>query len=242
MNSSQFKEDLKNLYPYRIEMHAHTHIISPCSQISPEEMAETYSKKGYDAVVITNHFISELLQGDSKEEKLDIYISGYEQTKKAAEKFGLKVYFGAELRFTENCNDYLLYGVDKEILSVCYDYLDKGLAAFRNEIKLPHSVLVQAHPFRNGMELMNPALLDGIESFNMHPGHNSRVGIAARYLKENNLPIMTIGSDFHHKDMGHEAVSALRTKTLPNDSFELAKILRSGDYIFEIGENSIVLP
>ena len=56
------------------------------------------------------------------------------------------------------------------------------------------------------------------------------------------MNIKTAGSDFHHKGKGHEGVSALRTKTLPKDSFELAKILKSGDYLFEIGGDSIVLP
>lgn len=240
--AAEIKNQLQSLYPYRIELHAHTAEISPCSQITPEEMAETYSKKGYDAIVITNHFISELLQGETKEEKLNWYLKGYEDTKTAAEKFNLKVFLGAELRFTENHNDYLLYGTDRDILSACYDYLDKGLTAFRNEVKLPDSVFLQAHPFRNGMELCDPDLLDGIESFNMHPGHNSRIGIAIRYAAENNMVVKTAGSDFHHKDMGHEAVAALRTKTLPETSFDIAKILRSGDYILEIGESSLVLP
>lgn len=229
-------------YPYRIELHAHTKGISPCSEISPEEMAETYYQKGYDAVVITNHFISELLKGETKEEKLDWYFSGYEETKYAAKKYGLKVFLGAELRFTENHNDYLLYGVDKEILSTCYDYFEKGIESFRNEVKLEKSVFIQAHPFRDGMELVDPTLLDGIEAFNMHPGHNSRIGIATRYAAENNLKIKTTGSDFHHPNRGHEAVSALRTKIMPENSFDIAKILRSGDYILELGENSILLP
>lgn len=239
---NDIKAELKSLYPYRIELHAHTHIISPCSEITPEEMAETYHNKGYDGVVITNHFINELLQGETKEDKLNFYISGYKETLKAAEKYGLKVYLGVELRFTENNNDYLLYGADEEIISVCYDYITKGIKNFRNEVNLENSVFIQAHPFRNGMEKIDPKLLDGIESFNMHPSHNSRVGIAARYAKEMNFPVVTVGSDFHHKDMGNEAVSALRSKTLPKDSFELAALLKSGDYIFEIGENSIVLP
>ena len=53
---------------------------------------------------------------------------------------------------------------------------------------------------------------------------------------------VTAGSDFHHKNLGHEAVSAIRTKDLPKDSYELAKILKSGDYALEIGEDAIVLP
>ena len=242
MISSELKEQLKKDYPYRIEMHAHTSPASSCSQITPDMMAETYAKKGFDGVVITNHFFLENLKGETKEERLANYISDYEKTVKAAKEYNLKVYLGAELRFPPNCNDYMLYGADREILSICYDYLDKEVSVFRKEVKLPDSVFLQAHPFRNCIELCDPSLLDGIESFNMHPGHNSRVGIAARYAKEQNFKIQIAGSDFHHPNQGHEAVSALRTKVMPETSFDIAKILREGDYIFEIGENSIILP
>lgn len=242
MNSQKFKEELKGLYPYRIELHAHTEIISPCSQISPKEMAETYHKKGYHAIAITNHFIDWILKDRTKEDAINWYISGYEETKKEAEKYGIKVYLGLELRFTENHNDYLLYGVDREIISTCYDYLHEGIEKFRKKVNLPKSVFIQAHPFRDGIESVNPDLLDGMETFNMHPGHNSRISLATRYAKENNLAIKTVGSDFHHPNKGHEAVSALRTKVLPEDSFQLAELLKSGDYIFEIGEDSFILP
>lgn len=236
------KEKLLEEYKYRTELHAHTSPISPCSQISPQEMARTYYEKGFNAIVITNHFFAELTQGYTKEEFLNRYIGNFEETQKEAKKYNLSVILGAELRFNENNNDYLIYGVDKDILSACYDYFDKGLEAFRREVELPESVFIQAHPFRNGIEMCNPDLLDGMENFNMHPGHNSRIGIAVRYAKENGIKIATAGSDFHHPDRGHEAVCALRTKVLPKDGFSLAQILKSGDYIFEIGENSLVLP
>lgn len=242
MTSEALKQNLMKQYPYRIELHAHTKPVSLCSEIDPEEMVEIYSAKGYDGIVITNHFILQNLSEQGKEQGIREYIDCFERTRKYAERCGLKAFLGAEIRFTENNNDYLIFGVDEDVLSVCYDYLDKGLAVYRKEVKLPDSVFVQAHPFRNGMQLVNPMLLDGMETFNMHQGHNSRVGITTRYAANQRLKIKTIGSDFHHKNLGHEAVSALRTSVMPETSFDIAKILKSGDYIFEIGENAIVLP
>lgn len=242
MIPSTLKEQLKKEYPFKIELHAHTKPISPCSEILPVEMAEIYHKKGFNGIVITNHFIDWILKDKTKEDALDWYISGYEETKKEAEKYGIKAYLGIEFRFNGSNNDYLIYGADREILSICYDNFHVGIEKFRKEVKLPKSVFVQAHPFRDGMESVNPDLLDGIETFNMHPGHNSRIALASRYAKENGFAVKTAGSDFHHLNQGHEGVSALRTKVLPEDSFELAKILKSGDYIFEIGEDSIVIP
>ena len=239
-NAKELKEILINNYKYKIEMHAHTYPVSKCSEISPETLVETYHKKGYDAVVITNHFAYELMEGVDKEHAIDLYLEAYETAKKTAEKYDIKVFLGAEIKFTENRNDYLLYGVDRNILSVTYDYLQKGVEAFRKEVNLPDSVFLQAHPFRNNMELCNPDILDGIETFNMHPNHNSRVAVATRYANEQNFAITVAGTDYHHPT--HEASCALRTPVIPDDSYGIAKMLRGGNYIFEVGETAIVLP
>ena len=76
MSLKDLKSELLSQYEYQIEMHAHTSPASGCSQVPPKEMAETYKNLGYDAVVITNHF---LYQHDncSKEDFLngDIFLN-----------------------------------------------------------------------------------------------------------------------------------------------------------------------
>ena len=236
------KEKLKSEYKYRIEMHAHTKPVSPCGEATPAELAEIYSKCGYDAIVLTNHFIYGLLTAFPKEEAIDRYLNDYTELSAECEKYGIKVILGAEIRFCQNDNDYILYGVDRELLEKTFDYLPEGIEKFAKDVKPERTVFIQAHPFRNGNERVEPSLLDGVEVFNMHPGHNARIGLASKYAKNNNLKITTIGSDFHHKNMDHEGVAALRTKTMPKDSYELAEILKSGDYIFDIADNEIILP
>ena len=54
------------------------------------------------------------------------------------------------------------------------------------------------------------------------------------------MNIKIAGGDCH--GMGDQGLAALRTRVLPEDSFELAAILKSGDYVFEIGGNSLWLP
>ena len=238
MTVKSLKETLAKEYPIRIELHAHTKPVSGCSEVLPEEMVKIYSDKGYDGVVITNHFY----HSENKKEYIDNYLKGYEDTLKAAEGSNLKIYLGAEVRFIESPNDYLIYGVDRKILEDCFDYYYEGLAAYRTAVTLPNSVFVQAHPFRRDMIRVDSKYLDGIETLNLHPNHNSAVAVATRYAREQGFKIKTIGSDFHHKNVGHEGVSALRTRFLPKDSFEIAEILKSGDYIFEIGEDALVLP
>ena len=68
---------------------------------------------------------------------------------------------------------------------------------------------------------------------NLHPHHNSRVSVTSSYQREHNFPVVTIGSDLHH--WGHEGHSATRTKFLPEDEAALVALLRSRDYLFEIG-------
>lgn len=241
MNTKDLKSKLLKQYKYRIELHAHTSPASGCSEITPKEMVDTYKSLGYDAVTITNHFIHQY-HGPEKAENVDIIIRDYEETKKYGDEVGLKVYLGAEVRFTESCNDYLLFGVNKEMLLEIYDLLPFGLENFRKNYSMPDSVFLQAHPMRDGMQRVDPALLDGIEVFNLHPHHNSKVGMAAVYAKENNLEIMVAGSDFHHPNLGHEGVAALRADSLPEDSFQLAALLKKGDYLLEAGRNNIIIP
>ncbi len=239
------KQMLKEAYPYRIEMHAHSKPVSYCGEATPEQVIELYEKLGYHGVVLSNHFgygFGILSEEGTKDELIDKYIGAFEEAKEAAEKRGMKAYLAAEIRFAENSNDYLLYGLDRNLLSEVYDLLPGTLAEYREKADMSGSVLIQAHPFRKGMTLMDVSLLDGVETLNMHPGHNSSIGLAVKYAKKNNVPITIAGSDFHHVNCDHEGVSALRTKVIPEDSFALAEVLKKGDYLLEIGGEAIVLP
>ena len=240
MNLQNLKEELRKIYKVRIELHAHTSPVSGCSEISPKEMIDTYKKCGYDAVVITNHF-NFMGERFTRDEYLSYYLKDYEETKEYGEKEGIKVLLGAEIRFTENNNDYLIYGVNREILKDIYDQLPYGIENFRKNYKMENSVFLQAHPMRDGMVKVDPKLLDGIEAFNLHAGHNSRVGQAALYAKEEGMGIIIAGTDFHHKNRKHEGLSALLAKNMPEDSFSLASLLKSKDYLLEVGRENIVL-
>lgn len=76
----------------------------------------------------------------------------------------------------------------------------------------------------------------------MHPGHNSRIGLAALYAREHKNPIITAGSDFHHPNLNHEGLAAMRTQYLPEDSFGLAAMLKQKNYLLEVGRGTIIIP
>ena len=243
MEWKSIKDELIKTYPFRTELHAHTNPASGCSRVSPEDMVRIYSDLGYDTVVITNHFITNNgHMNKNGKDGVDLWYEEFEKTRALGEKRGISVVLGAEIRFTENCNDYLVYGINREMLKEIYDLLPYGVENFRKNYKMPDSVFLQAHPFRDGMTAVDPAILDGMETMNLHQGHNSRIAIATRYAKENNIKIVTAGSDLHYVGEKHEGAAAMRSKEKITDSFMLATLLKEGDYIFEIGGSAIVLP
>ena len=239
MKPSEIKNQLLTDYPYQIELHAHTKPCSCCSEFLPRELVQIYAQRGFHGLVITNHFEPSKLQL-GKQGARKALLQDYEDARIAAEAYGLRVYLGVEVRFEENFNDYLIYGVDESLLETIFDYIPKGVEAFRREVALPNSVFLQAHPFRQNMTACDPGLLDGIECMNLHPGHNSRVAVATQYAYEKNLKIKTAGTDCHHP--GHQALTAMRVRNMPQSSYELAEILKSGDYVFQIGNGSVWLP
>lgn len=223
-------------YKYKTELHAHTSPVSRCSQIPAEDMAEIYSKLGYTGLCITNHFDPTALDRN-KNDFIEYYINDYNTVRTSGEKLGLSVIMGVELRFTENMNDYLIFGVDENDLDEIYSYLERGIVEFYKNFSNEKRVILQAHPFRDNMERAPVDSIDGIETFNVHPGHNSRVAVAAKYAREHDM-LVTCGTDFHHP--GHEGLAGILTKNQPKDSFELAAALKSRDYLMSVGSNIII--
>ena len=103
----------------------------------------------------------------------------------------------------------------------------EGLAAFAPQYRADGALLVQAHPFRK-----NAPRSGGISGRRrgaqpqprQHDSHND---LALAYAKEHHL-IMTAGSDCHRP--GDQGTTGILSDTLPEDSFGLADLLRSGNY------------
>lgn len=230
-------EKLKKQYPVRIELHAHTKPASSCGDVPTEEVLRIFKDDGYDGIAITNHFYQGA-KGMEIEQFAKFYRDELLNALELGEKIGIKVYAGAELRFVnQNTNDYLLFGYNPDDLYYILQGLYGTLEDFVKNFKTEEMFLIQAHPFRKNMELVDPKLLDAIEVFNLHPNHNSRVAVAEKYAEDNGK-IKTMGTDYHH--LNHDNLCATRAAYLPENEKELIKLLKSEDYIFEIG-NKIVL-
>jgi hypothetical protein len=103
---------------------------------------------------------------------------------------------------------------------------DKGELEAEREQTFIDDIVQKSHIER---ELLDS--IDGIESINLHADHNGAIGLAAKYARDNRL-IVSGGSDFHKPH--HLAACIMRTKELPRDSYDIADILRSRDYFFDI--------
>ncbi len=231
-NPKNIAEELKKLYPYRTELHAHSNPASGCSEVPADELVHTFYEAGYDGIAVTNHFIADEIHSASKEKAIEKFTKDLYLAKETGEKLGIKVYAGAELRFHKHSdNDYLFFGYDVEELPEIFDYLSTNLETFVKEYKKESSLIIQAHPFRNNMIRMDASLLDAVEAFNVHQNHNSRVAVAAKYAAEHGQK-MIVGSDYHHP--GFAGISATRTKILPKDEAELISVIKNEEFLIEI--------
>ena len=217
---------------YRTELHAHSKPASSCSEVEVKQLVELYKNKGYDSIVLTNHFTPQL-KGETVREKVDRYLEDYYKCTEEGKCCGVNIILGAEIRFVQNNNDYLIYGILPEDLVEIYKLLPYGIDNFYKEFKKDNNIIIQAHPFRDHMESVNPTSLDGIEVFNMHPNHNARIGFAARYANDNNI-IAICGTDFHH--VGHEGLCGILTENALTDSFDVVRVLKNKKYCMFIDE------
>ena len=221
-------------YKYKTELHAHTFPVSSCSEISAEDAVFAYARAGVSSLAVTNHLGGWVRTEYSAKD----YLADYYRALEAGEKYGVNVILGAELRFDSSPNDYLIYGIDENDIDTLAYYTAFDIETLYREFKTDRNLIIQAHPFRNGMVRVPSEFIDGIEAFNLHPNHNSRVGMAARYAREEKL-LLSCGTDYHHKN--HEALALVRTKNPLKDSFEVADVLKSKDFLFDFSGN-IVFP
>lgn len=217
----------------KYELHAHTSECDKVAQVSGAELVRLYCDAGYNGMVITDHYFSlfyewfkDELLGADHQRTIERYLKGYHAAVNEAEKQGFTVLCGAEVRFDNSINDYLVYGLEEK------DFYKLPLL---NRLKnldellgvLPdYAVVVQAHPFRDNMTVITPTSLFGIEVYN--GGTDCFRNEMARVYAEHYGKAMTSGSDVH----GANAVArgGISTGREVRCSKDLADVLRSGEY------------
>ncbi len=229
-----FSSILKD-YPFTTELHAHSFPASSCGDFSPSEVVEIYKQAGVTSLVLTNHLKYDPLD-PTPEEYANEYLADYHKAKEAAGN-SLNLILGVEIRFTENNNDYLVYGIDEIDIERLYSLTPHGIENFYCKFKNEHNLIIQAHPLRKHMEHAPLNSIDGIESMNMHPNHHARPSISFKYAKENGL-LVSGGSDFHHQN--HQALCLMRTKNELKNSYDVAQAIKSKDVLFDCSGHIII--
>ena len=184
---------------FKTETHLHTSEVSPCGQVSAEEMVRRYFEAGYKTIFVSDHVYTKKFQtfGDIPwSEKIDLYLEGYKKAKAVGDELGMNIILSAEVNFNGCPNDYLLYGIDEDFLKGCPDLLDMGIERFYPYAKERGVTVVQAHPLRNGRCVPTPDFVDGLEVYNSNCRHENFTEKLLEIAKETDKP-MTSGSDAH---------------------------------------------
>ena len=218
---------------FKTELHAHTSGISRCAQMTPAETADLYIAAGYASIVLTNHYVAYNFTDERTwEESIERYLAPIYEMREYA-KGKLNVLAGAEIHNFQNSNDYLIYGIDEEFLRTHKNLHLLKVSEISAIVRESGALMVQAHPFRNAMTIVNPTLLDGMEVFNgtPTPAHEARLDVANLWAKRYGL-IRTSGSDFHGHIYPDSPVAAggILTDEPITTPEQLLHTLRSGCY------------
>ena len=212
------------------ELHLHSSEMSPCGRVPAEEMVRLYHEAGYTTLVFTDHYYPRIYLnhgGISHEALVDAYRDTVKRAKEAAGPFGMTVLSGIEIRFTDADNDYLVYGLDFDYLFSHAHLMEMGLRDFSALCRKEGFFLIQAHPFRNGMKIQDPALLDAMEVYNGNPRHDSRNDAARLWAKKYGL-IEVSGSDAHQ--LPDVARGGIVTEERIDGMEQLIGVLREGRF------------
>ncbi len=217
---------------YLFDTHIHTKEASSCSRVWAADIVKRYKELGYDGLIITDHFSASQFKrhGSTYDEQVQTYLSGYRAAKEF-ENENFHIILGMELRFLENDNDYLVYGFDEEFV------LNNDLTRyndpeeFRHVVEENNLIIFQAHPFRIGMTVVDPELIDGVEVYNGHGDHNSSNDVAYKWAEKYSLRKLS-GSDFHG-NLSMEPGGVYFNEYL-TDSKQVAEALRAGNYTLKI--------
>lgn len=218
---------------YKTELHCHSRDVSTCSDESAEGIVAKYLRYGYKTIVLTNHLSlnchsTEFFNGWSWEQKAEHFINGWKILQKAAAGSGLNILLGAEIRFPQYLNDYLLFGLTEEYLMSHENLYCTDVGTFHNMSKADGLLLIQAHPFRRDLHIVNPWDVDGYEVYNGHPYWNGANNAVLEYAKTIDGCIMTSGTDHH--DTGHFPDAGIITDFEIKTNDELVSVLKSGNY------------
>ena len=208
--------------------HTHTSETSRCGHLPAAEVVERYVKQGFTGLVVTDHlhpeYLSRIDVHHSWDAVMDHYLTGYHASKKRGDELGFDVILGTELRFPENNNDYLVYGIDEEWLRshpyVCCMSAREFFEKFHTEV-----LIIHAHPYRDGNTEVFEDAVHGSEIINGNPRHENGNEKALDMCRRHPDFFRLAGSDTHQA--GDEARAGIILPERVTDSYAYKKMIET---------------
>jgi predicted metal-dependent phosphoesterase TrpH len=151
----------------KLDLHIHTSAYSPCSTMTPDQMATSAKAAGLDGICITEHN----------------RIWDEEQAKTLSQKHGLPIFRGMEI--TTTGGDILVFGLEEEPSGMWTP------AELKAKVDAAGGVAIAAHPFRGflvfGFGALNMNLDDAIGNPTFSQVHGLEVCNSMATDDENNL-------------------------------------------------------
>lgn len=184
--------------PMIIDLHAHSSGISKCCRISYDGAIDKAIELGLDGIVLTNHYQRSYLENTDTDGFVEKYIGEFLEAKEYGKTKGFKVFFGIEITMEQDPKIHMLvYGVPFEFLRENPEVFALSQGELYALVKSYGGVLVQAHPFRNGADVLDVDFLDGIE-INCHPKYEHTFADRLMDIARKNKLQLTCGGDFHN--------------------------------------------
>ena len=219
---------------YLYDPHTHTAEVSHCGRLGASELVERYRGQGFAGIAVTDHlheeYIASLDCRDDWQACVSAYLKGYRRAIDSAQKVGMDVLLGAEIRFPENDRDFLVYGIDEAFLRRNPYLYRLGCRTFFERFS-GETLIIQAHPFRDFDEAdgdIPTGCVHGLEVLNRSPRHDSQNERAAKLLDQHPHLVALCGSDTHRP--GDEARAAMVFRRRISDSSLFKDAVKSGLY------------
>lgn len=228
---------------YVFETHLHTCQGSACGVAHGWEYIEYMRQQGFDGFIVTDHFFNgncAVPKNLPWNERVDMYMSGYEEALETSRGSNITVLFGIEYNFQGD--EYLIYGPGRKWLLENPDILEQDRQEVYRRVHQGGGIMVQAHPYRERGYLsaihLTSSICDGIEVYNAANKPNMNA-LAYEYAKKLKLP-MTAGSDIHYMYDGDKGAMLLDEK--PETTADYADMLLKGKAKCVIVREGVPIP
>lgn len=180
-----------------IDLHSHTSGISHCCRAAAPRILEEAKNVGLDGIVLTNHYHFGYIKNMTPYEFAEKYVNEYFYTKALGDEMSFKVFFGIELTLEKHEGAHaLIYGVDTDFALKYPDMYNLTLKELYPLVHAHGGVIVHAHPYRHGKDVLDTNYLDGVE-VNCHGNYDATHSERLYEIAKANSIMLTCGGDYH---------------------------------------------